>query len=107
MSAMVKTLIDDVGGVAPAARVCGVHVSTVRRWLRGANPMPKAAYQALLARSTWGRQDRAVMTANERTTLLALVESQRREIGQLRAKLARIGQLTAGAANQARFTSGV
>lgn len=104
---VIRTLIDDLGGANAAARALGVHISTVRRWLRGATPIPAASYQALLSRSTWGRQDRAVMTSNERSTLLALVESQRREIGQLRAELARIGQLTAGAANQARFTSGV
>lgn len=104
---VIQTLIDDIGGAQAAARALGVHVSTVRRWVRGATPIPTASYQALLARSRWGRQDRAVMTDNERRTLLALVDAQRREIDALRALVHRLGQLTAGAANQARFKSDV
>lgn len=105
MSAMLCALISDVGGVRQAARVCGVHASTVRRWLRGAVPIPKASYQALLAASSWGRVDRATLALNERRTLLALVDAQRREIAALRAQVARLGALSHGAANAAIYVS--
>jgi hypothetical protein len=107
MSAMLKALVDDLGGVDKVARTAGVHVSTVRRWLRAAPPIPKASYQALLAASSWGRADRAVMAYNERRTYLACIEAQRREIEQLRHTLARLCALAdTGAANWPVYSFG-
>ena len=107
MAEMLTALIDDLGGLQQAARVCGVHVSTVRRWRRGSTPIPKAAYQALLAASSWGRADRAILAANERRTYLACIEAQRREIDGLRADLARLAALAdTGAANWPVYSFG-
>lgn len=102
---MLHALIDDLGGVHKAARVVGVHVSTVRRWLRAATPIPKASYQALHAASSWGRAEREVMSVNERRTFLACIEAQRREIAELRHALAQVCALAdTGAANGPRYS---
>jgi transposase-like protein len=100
---MLAALVDDIGGVDAVARRLGVHASTVRRWLRGSVQIPVASYRAMHAASSWGRQERYLLAVQERATLLALVEAQRREINALRADLARLGALSCGAANQAIY----
>jgi hypothetical protein len=107
MADMLTALVDDLGGADKAARVAGVHVSTVRRWLRSATPIPKAAYQALHAASSWGREERSVMAFNERRTYLACIEAQKREIDRLRHALARVAALADhGAANWPVYSFG-
>lgn len=97
---MLRTLIDDLGGSARAARIIAVHPGTVRRWLRGAVMIPTASYRALYAASQWGKSERHVYAITDRANHLALIDAQRREILALRlelARLARIGDF--GAAN--------
>jgi hypothetical protein len=104
---MLRALVDDLGGAHKAARLAGVHVSTVRRWLRAASPIPKAAHQALFFASSWGRADRAVLAINERRTYLACIEAQRREIAELKHALARVAALCdSGAANGPVYSFG-
>lgn len=97
---MLRTLIDDLGGIDAAARVCDVHAGTVRRWLRGATPLPGASYRALFAASSWARIERQTNARNERTTLLALVDALKRENAALRAEIGRLSRLdSTGSAN--------
>lgn len=97
---MLGPIIDDLGGVAAAARAAGVHVATVRRWLRGATPIPTAAYRCLLAATSWGRRERAAFSEDERRLLLALVEALQAENRALREQLRRVARLASpGAAN--------
>jgi hypothetical protein len=93
-------LIDDLGGVNKAARICGVHRSTIYRWIRGAVPVPQAAYRALYAASSWGREERSTHTANgirQRADYIATLEAQ---IRQRDAELSRVLRLAGfGCAN--------
>lgn len=93
MMDQLETLIHSVGGIHQAARICGKHASTVRRWRRGITPMPTAAYRALYAASPWGRQDRQVMTTNERQALLQQVDAHRRRCEYLEGELRRVMRL--------------
>lgn len=100
----IVALIQDVGGAQKAARILGVHHSTVYRWQRGRSPMPQAAYRALHAASRWGREDRAVYSRNGQAMHLALIEAQRAEIRDLRARLVKLLALSDfGAANRPLF----
>lgn len=97
-------LVQDVGGAQKAARLLGVHHSTVYRWQHGRSPMPKAAYRALHAASRWGREDRAVYSRNGQQTHLALIEAQRAQIRDLEARLVKLLALSDfGAANRPLF----
>jgi hypothetical protein len=88
-----EILIRDVGGLRAAARICGKHESTVRRWRRGVTPMPAACYRALFAASSWGRSDRLVMTANEKAALYTQIGAQARHIERLEGQLAYLMRL--------------
>jgi transposase-like protein len=103
-----RVLIDDVGGLRRAARICGVHESTVRRWMRHATRLPEASYRALYSASRWGKSDRQVMTANERQALLQQIDAMTRQICALENEIARLMRLgDFGAANAPRFTDRV
>ncbi|MBT9466785.1 hypothetical protein [Hydrogenophaga sp.] len=41
--------------VERTAKLLGVHETTVRRWLRGAVPIPRVVFLALFWESRWGR----------------------------------------------------
>jgi IS30 family transposase len=100
----IYALIQDVGGAQKAARLLGVHHSTVYRWQRGRQAMPQAAYRALHAASRWGREDRAVYSRNGKQTHLALIEAQRAEIRELQRRLGKLMALADfGAANRPLF----
>lgn len=99
----IGALIQDVGGAQKAARLLGVHHSTVYRWQRRGT-MPQAAYRALHAASRWGREDRAVYSRNGQRTHLALIEAQRAEIRELQRRLGKLMALADfGAANRPLF----
>jgi DNA-binding transcriptional regulator YdaS (Cro superfamily) len=89
----VETLIDDLGGTERAARLLGVHAATVRRWKRGATPIPRASLRALYALSQWGRLDRAVMTRNHLATLNAHVAALQRELAEWKTAYARLVEI--------------
>ena len=78
-------LIEDVGGCQAAARLLGVHHSTVYRWRARRAVPPKACIRALQAASSWGRQDRAIMTRAHRQVLEDSLAVQRAEIARLEA----------------------
>lgn len=102
-----ELLIRDVGGDNKAARLCDVHISTVRRWRRGATPLPMAAYRTLYGASQWGRSERTVMTTNYRAALLFQIEAQGRLIAGLEAEVQRLLSLgDFGTANQPLYASG-
>lgn len=93
-------LVEDVGGPRKAARVCGVHVTTVYRWLRGASPLPQTAYRALYAASRWGRGERQSWSDYQRQLAglqVATLEKRIRELEQEVARLVRLGEF--GSAN--------
>ncbi len=83
-------LIEDAGGPARAARTCGVHVSTVRRWMRGATPLPESAYRALYASSKWGRTGRDTDLLNRYRSALAERDALRRQVTALQGEVDRL-----------------
>lgn len=53
-----RLFVDDIG-FDRCCRIIDVHPATVRRWLRGAAPVPQAALQALYWLTKWGFSDAA------------------------------------------------
>lgn len=97
-------LIDDVGGAVKAARLCGVHKTTVYRWLRGASPLPQAAYRTLYHASRWGRGDRQSWSDYQRQLAGLQVATLQRRIDELEAEVARLVRLgNFGSANAPLF----
>ena len=53
-----RLFVDDIG-FDRCCRIIDVHPATVRRWLRGAAPVPQAPLQALYWLTRWGFSDAA------------------------------------------------
>ena len=51
-----RLFVDEIG-FERACRVLQVHENTMRRWLRGATPVPQASLQALYWLTSWGYSD--------------------------------------------------
>ena len=83
-------LIEDVGGPQTAARLCGVHYTTVYRWLRMATPLPKTAYRTLYHASKWGRGEREVWSVNMSRITGQLIETLRADLRARDAEIARL-----------------
>lgn len=86
-------LIEDVGGAVKAARLCGVHKTTVYRWIKGTSPFPQAAYRTLYHASRWGRGDRQSWSDYQRQLSGLQVATLQKQVAALEAEIARLVQL--------------
>ncbi len=75
-----KILVNELGA-AQACTVLDVHPATLRKWLRGAAPVPQAALMALYWLTSYGFTDAAAEVHWSHQMLLCKVRELERRLG--------------------------
>lgn len=81
-AAQLRLFVDQIGFAASCEAV-DVHPATMRKWLRDAAPVPRAALSALYWLTTWGFTDAAAEVHWSHQALLSKVRELERQLGQL------------------------
>lgn len=77
-----RLFVDEIGFDA-ACQAVDCHAATMRKWLRGAAPVPKAALHALYWLTSYGFSDAAAEVHWSHQIMVAKVRELERQLGRL------------------------